>query len=144
MQAVGPAAVLQRIMLAQAPKLRALGNALALLICVAAMLALSSASPLRAPVVAFVAHAQTESGAALSEQDTAAATAARVGIMRVTTALQFAAAMNAGVRHIIVEDHLDLRELPSLPGLPPVLFQIDPKIQSIQVRSLRCLLRLQE
>jgi hypothetical protein len=63
----------------------------------------------------------------------AAAAAAKVGIMRVKTPSECAAAMETGVRHIIIEEHLDLRGLPLLKSNPPVLFQFNSKVQSIQV-----------
>jgi hypothetical protein len=66
MQAVGPAAAATHHACSDQIMTRkpgALGNALALLICVAAMLTLSNAAPLRGPIASSVAHAQTESGA---------------------------------------------------------------------------------
>ena len=64
----------------------------------------------------------------------AAQNAARVGVMRVTNEADFSAALSAPVRHIIIENHLDLRGFPAPPS-PPTLFQLDERVQSIQVTA---------
>ena len=73
----------------------------------------------------------------LARQD---AIASKQGVMRVTTAAQFDAAMQVGVQYIQIEAHLDLRDLTPLPGgTPKTLYQLDSKIQVIQVCAARCL-----
>ena len=69
-----------------------------------------------------------------AEATEAAQNAARIGMMRVTNEAEFSAAMDAAVRHIIIESHLDLRGFPTLPS-PPTLFELGASIQSIQVRQ---------
>lgn len=67
--------------------------------------------------------------------DELATQAQRIGVMRVRSAQEFRAAMEVGVPHIVIEEHLDLTSLPTLPGNPPSLFRVDGAVQSIQVRS---------
>jgi 4-amino-4-deoxy-L-arabinose transferase-like glycosyltransferase len=78
-----------------------------------------------------LAAADTEADQAASMAEAEAA--AEAGTMRVTTSSQFAAAMKAGVRHITVEDHLDLRSIPTLTPNTPILFQLRPDTRVIQV-----------
>ena len=59
--------------------------------------------------------------------------AARQGFMRVTTAAHFDAAMRVGVRFIRIEEHLDLRHIKSYPLKPSVMYQLNTKIEVIQV-----------
>lgn len=73
--------------------------------------------------------------AASDARQEAASAAAQKRTMHVSTPAQFAAAMQQPVPHIIIEEHLDLRGLPALPGPAPLLFNVDPRIMSIQVRA---------
>lgn len=69
-----------------------------------------------------------------AEADELATRAARLGVLRVRTTEQFRAGMEQGVPHLVIEEHLDLRSLATLPGNPPSLFEVNPALQSIQVR----------
>ena len=78
--------------------------------------------------------------AASGVNDTQAAAlqaAMQTGVFNVATEAEFKAAMDAGIHHLIIREHLDLRGLPWAPAPSPTLFQLNPDMQSIQVRTLR-------
>ena len=69
-----------------------------------------------------------------SEARDAAAAAKVLGIMRVTSVTGLHAAVDAGVPHIVIEEHLDLRTAATSADPPEWLFNLPQSVQSIQVR----------
>ena len=84
----------------------------------------------------------TDSPVPPGKETEAAVAAAKIGLMRIYTAAEFAAAMAEGVRHMVIQDHLDLTQLPTLPGQPPTLFRLEESVQSMQVRGAALRLEL--
>jgi hypothetical protein len=69
----------------------------------------------------------------------AACKAVPASVLRVRTASELSAAIESGISHIHITEHLDLRELPARVVAPPLpsVFALDIALQTITVRLLR-------
>lgn len=68
-----------------------------------------------------------------SDARAAAAAARDIGIIRVASVKGLHAAVDAGVPHIVITEHLDLRVAASSGDAPTWLFNLPPTVRSIQV-----------